>query len=50
LWIRIWIGSGFSDFVDPDPYSESGSGSMGMKNEEKVALFLNFLNIFIAKR
>jgi hypothetical protein len=23
LWIRI--GSGFSDFVDPDPYWESGS-------------------------
>jgi hypothetical protein len=27
LWIRIWIGSGFSDFVDPDPdpYWEYGS-------------------------
>jgi hypothetical protein len=25
LWIRIWIGSGFSDFVDPDPYWVSGS-------------------------
>jgi hypothetical protein len=25
LWIRIRIGSGFSDFVDPDPYWESGS-------------------------
>jgi hypothetical protein len=23
--IRIRIGSGFSDFVDPDPYWESGS-------------------------
>jgi hypothetical protein len=34
--------------VDPD--SESGSGFMGKKNEEKNALFLNFLNIFIAKR
>jgi hypothetical protein len=32
--------------VDPD----SESGSMGKKNEEKNALFLNFLNIFIAKR
>jgi hypothetical protein len=20
LWIRVRIGSGFSDFVDPDPY------------------------------
>jgi hypothetical protein len=50
LWIRIRIGSGFNDFVDPDPDSESGSGSMGKKNEEKTALFLNFLNIFIAKR
>jgi hypothetical protein len=29
--------------VDPDPYSESGS--MGKKNEEKNAFFLNFLNI-----
>jgi hypothetical protein len=25
LWIRIRIGSGFSDIVDPDPYWESGS-------------------------
>jgi hypothetical protein len=33
---------------DPDPYSESGS--MGKENEEKNALFLNFLNIFKAKR
>jgi hypothetical protein len=24
LWIQIRIGSGFSDFVDPDPYWESG--------------------------
>jgi hypothetical protein len=48
MWIRI--GSGFKDFVDPDLDSESGSGSMDKKNEEKNALFLNFLNIFIAKR
>jgi hypothetical protein len=27
LWIRI--GSGFSDFVDPDPYWESGSRIQG---------------------
>jgi hypothetical protein len=31
LWIRIRIGSGFRDFVDPDPYWESGSGSRGKK-------------------
>jgi hypothetical protein len=31
--------------VDPD----LESGSMGKKNEGKNALFLNFLNIFIAK-
>jgi hypothetical protein len=37
-------GSGFNDFFDPD------SGSMGKKNEEKNAPFLNFINIFIAKR
>jgi hypothetical protein len=35
-------GSGFKDFVDPDP--DPKSGSMGKKNEEKNALFLNFLN------
>jgi hypothetical protein len=34
--------------VDPD--SESGSGFMGKENLEKNALFLYFLNIFIAKR
>jgi hypothetical protein len=32
--------------VDPDSESEF----MGKKNEEKNAFFLNFLNIFIAKR
>jgi hypothetical protein len=39
LWIRTRhrIGSGFNDFVDPD--SESGSGSMGKKNEEKKCTF-----------
>jgi hypothetical protein len=37
--------------VDPDPDSMTfGSGSMGKKNEEKNALSINFLNIFIAKR
>jgi hypothetical protein len=55
LWIRIRIGSGFSDFEDPDPYWESGSririrfgnpdpgsGSRGKKIEKfqwKNALF-----------
>jgi hypothetical protein len=34
--------------VDPDQDSEYGS--IGRKNEEKNALFPNFLNIFIAKR
>jgi hypothetical protein len=32
LWIRI--GSGFRDFVDPDPYWESGSGSRGKKTKK----------------
>jgi hypothetical protein len=34
LWIRI--GSGFSDFVDPDPYWDSGSRIriQGQENEE----------------
>jgi hypothetical protein len=31
LWIWIRIVSGFSDFVDPDPYWESGSGFRGKK-------------------
>jgi hypothetical protein len=33
-------GSGFNDFVDLD--SESGSGSMGKKNEEKRHFSLTF--------
>jgi hypothetical protein len=34
-WIRI--GSGFNDFVDPDPHWESGSRIriQGQENEEK---------------
>jgi hypothetical protein len=43
LWIRIRIRSGFSDFMDPDPYWESGSRSKKMKKFPwKNALF-NFL-------
>jgi hypothetical protein len=34
LWIRIRIGSVFRDFVDPDPYWESGSGSRGKKTRK----------------
>jgi hypothetical protein len=46
LWIWIRIGSGFSEFVDPDPYWESGSGSRGKKMKKfqwKTALF-SYLN------
>jgi hypothetical protein len=45
LWIRIririWIGSGFNDFVNPDPDWESGSQIriQGQENEEKSVLF-----------
>jgi hypothetical protein len=39
-------GCGSMTLVDPDPES----GSMGKKNGEKNALFLNFLNILKAKR
>jgi hypothetical protein len=40
LWIRIRIGSGFGDFVDPDPYWESGSrGKKTKKFQWKNALF-----------
>jgi hypothetical protein len=54
-WIRI--GSGFNDFVDPD--SESGFGlrirnpnpnTWARKMKKKMQKFLNFINIFIAKR
>jgi hypothetical protein len=39
-WIRIRIGSGFSDLVDPDPYWESGSRGKKMKKFHwKSALF-----------
>jgi hypothetical protein len=43
-WIRIRIGYGFRDFVDPDqyPYWESGSGSRGKKTKKfqlKNAIF-----------
>jgi hypothetical protein len=34
LWLRIRIGSGFRNFVDPDPYWESGSGSRGKKTKK----------------
>jgi hypothetical protein len=39
-------GSGFRDFVDPDPYWESGSGSRDKKTTKfqwKNALFSYFL-------
>jgi hypothetical protein len=40
LWIRIRIGSGFRDFVDPDPYWESGSrGKKIRKFQWKNELF-----------
>jgi hypothetical protein len=39
LWIRI--GSGFSDFVDPDPYWESGSKGKKMK-QISVHFLINF--------
>jgi hypothetical protein len=43
LWIRIRIGSGFMDFVDPDPYWESGSrGKKTKKFQWKNALFSYF--------
>jgi hypothetical protein len=43
LWIRIRMGSGFSDFVDPDPYWESGSkGNKVKKFQWKNALFSIF--------
>jgi hypothetical protein len=54
LWIRIRIGSGFRDFVDPDPYWESGSGSRGKKTKKfqwKNALFSYFFKKnFTAKK
>jgi hypothetical protein len=41
LWIRIRIGSGFNDFVDPD--SESGSmGHLARKMKKKMHFSLTF--------
>jgi hypothetical protein len=45
LWIRIRIGSGFRDFVDPDPYWESGSGSRGKKTKKISVEKMHFLVI-----
>jgi hypothetical protein len=46
-------GSGFSDFVDPDPYWESGSRIQGQENEEisvkKCTFELFFLNLTTKK-
>jgi hypothetical protein len=43
LWIRIRIRSGFSDFVDPDPYWESVSGGKKIKKFQwKNALLVIF--------
>jgi hypothetical protein len=47
IYSKQGCGSGFSDFVDPDPYWESGSGSRGKKMKTfpwKNALF-NYLKI-----
>jgi hypothetical protein len=40
LWIRIRIGFGFIDFVDPDPYWESGSRGKKIKNFQWENAFL----------
>jgi hypothetical protein len=51
LWIRIRIGSRFSDFVDPDPYPRSGSrGKKIKKFQWKNALFSYFLKNLPLKR
>jgi diadenosine tetraphosphatase ApaH/serine/threonine PP2A family protein phosphatase len=55
LWIRIRIGSGFRDFLDPDPYWESGfgSGSRGKKTKKfhwKNALFSYLKKNFTTKK
>jgi hypothetical protein len=45
LWIRIRIGCGFNDFVDPDLYWESGSRDKNIKKfQGRNALFSFFLN------
>jgi hypothetical protein len=49
LWIRI--GSGFSDFVDPDPYWESGSRGKKIKTFQwKKALLVIFKQNFTTKK
>ena len=45
LWIRILIGSAFRSFLDPDPYSEYGSGSthanMGKNGGKRLKILIN---------
>jgi hypothetical protein len=48
FWIRIRIGSGFNDFVDPDSESESRIRIQGQENNVKI-LFVHFSN-FITDR
>jgi hypothetical protein len=53
LWIRVRIrvGSGFNNLVDPDPYWESGSkGKKIKKFQWKNALFSYFLKNFTTKK
>jgi hypothetical protein len=51
LWIRIRIGSGFSDFVDPDPYWESGSRGKKIKKFQcKKCIFKLFKKKFTTEK
>jgi hypothetical protein len=50
LLIRIRIGSGFNDFVDPDPDWESGSRIQGQKMKKNKYFFVDFLFIFTTER
>jgi hypothetical protein len=48
LWIRIGIGFGFNNFVDPHPNLEFGSRAPLKK--KCTVLFIKFHNISITKR
>jgi hypothetical protein len=45
LWIRIRIGSGFSDFVDPDPYWGIRNPDPGARKLRKFSGKMHFLVI-----
>ena len=44
LWIRIYIGFVCNSFVDPDLYSEHGSGSTQLKTGKRLSVIINWIH------